>query len=180
MEAAMTFRRWFGPIFAAALAPALPAAAQQSPVQVFAVPEGAHPHDVAPAPDGKVWYTAQYQGALGILDPATGATRQLPLGADSAPHGVIAGPDGAAWITDGGLNAIVRYDPADGAVKSWPLPDNADAANLNTADFDGDGVLWFTGQSGYYGRLDPKSGDTEVFEAPKGRGPYGITATPAG
>ena len=50
-------------------------------------------------------------GELGWLDPATGETRQIPLGAGSAPHGVIVGPDGAPWITDGGLNAIVRVDP---------------------------------------------------------------------
>jgi virginiamycin B lyase len=180
MEAGMTIRRRFGPIFAAALTLALPAAAQQSPVQVFAVPEGAHPHDVAPAPDGKVWYTAQYQGALGILDPATGTTRQLPLGADSAPHGVIAGPDGAAWITDGGLNAIVRVDPATEKVTSFPLPADAADANLNTPAFDGGGRLWFTGQNGIYGRLDPKTGAMQVFKAPKGVGPYGITATPDG
>ena len=30
----------------------------------------ARPHDVAPAPDGAVWYTAQGQGALG---PCSGA-----------------------------------------------------------------------------------------------------------
>ena len=46
-----------------------PAPAAQ--VTYYAVPKGAHPHDVAPAPDGKVWYTAQSQGALGILDPKT-------------------------------------------------------------------------------------------------------------
>lgn len=167
-------------VAAAALALLAATAAAEPNTQVFPVPDGAHPHDVAPAPDGTVWYTAQGAGALGILDPKTGAVRQVPLGDGSAPHGVIAGPDGAAWITDGGLNAIVRYDPADGAVRSWPLPDNADAANLNTAAFDGDGVLWFTGQSGYYGRLDAKSGAMQVFDAPSGRGPYGITATPAG
>ena len=155
-------------------------AAAEPTTQLFPLPDGSHPHDVAPAPDGTVWYTAQAQGALGILDPKTGTVRQVPLGDSSAPHGVIAGPDGAAWITDGGLNAIVRYDPASGAVRIWPLPENADGANLNTAAFDRDGVLWFTGQSGYYGRLDPKSGAMRVFEAPKGRGPYGITATPTG
>src|SRR5262249_17719964 len=31
-----------------------------------------------------------------------------------------------------------------------------------------------------YGRLDPKTGDIKVWDAPKGRGPYGITATPQG
>src|SRR5262245_9854832 len=77
----------------------------------FPVASVTHPHDVAPAPDGRVWYTAQHSGALGYLDPATGETRHIPLGAGSAPHGVIVGPDGAPWITDGGLNAIVRVDP---------------------------------------------------------------------
>src|SRR5436305_15076739 len=38
-------------------------------VTYFPVPAGAHPHDVAAAPDGAVWYTAQSQGALCILDP---------------------------------------------------------------------------------------------------------------
>ena len=43
--------------------------AQQFPTKLFDVPDGARPHDVAPAPNGLIWYTAQRQGALGILDP---------------------------------------------------------------------------------------------------------------
>jgi virginiamycin B lyase len=155
-------------------------AAHAQEVQVFDLPEGARPHDVAPAPHGGVWYTAQRQGALGILDPKSGEVVQVPLGDGSAPHGVIAGPDDAAWITDGGLNAIVRYDPATREVTRYPLPEDTGYANLNTAAFDGDGVLWFTGQNGIYGRLEPASGAMEVFDAPEGRGPYGITATPDG
>ena len=166
---------------AAALAVLTPlAAALAQEVAYYPVPEGARPHDVAPAPDGTVWYTAQRQGALGRLDPATGEVEQIPLGAESAPHGVIVGPDGAAWVTDGGLNAIVRVDPATEAVKTYPLPEETGYTNLNTAAFDGDGVLWFTGQNGWYGRLDPGTGEMRVFEDPDGRGPYGITATPSG
>jgi virginiamycin B lyase len=166
-------------IAAAALA-AVPANAQQPNVQVFDVPEGARPHDVAPAPDGTIWYTAQRQGALGILDPKTGKVRQVPLGPDSAPHGVIQGPDGAAWITDSGQNAIVRYDPKTEKVDVWKLPEDTGYANLNTAAFDADGLIWFTGQNGIYGRLDPKSGKVDVFKDPHGRGPYGIDDTPDG
>ncbi len=135
---------------------------------------------MAPALDGGVWYTAQRQGALGWLDPLTGATRHIPLGPGSAPHGVIVGPDGAPWITDGGLNAIVRVDPETEAVEVYPLPAGTGNANLNTGAFDNDGVLWFTGQNGIYGRLDPGTGEMAVFPAPRGRGPYGITRTPAG
>jgi virginiamycin B lyase len=168
---------WSGLLIAALTA--APAMAVDK-VQVFKLPEGAHPHDAAPASDGKIWYTAQAEGALGILDPKTGKVEQVPLGDGSAPHGVIQGPDGKAWITDGGQNAIVSFDPGSRNVSVYPLPADAADANLNTAAFDQAGILWFTGQSGIYGRLDPKSGKIQVFEAPKGRGPYGITATPQG
>ena len=149
-------------------------------VQTYGLPPGSGPHDVAPAADGGVWYTAQASGELGWLNPDNGAVREIPLGPGSAPHGVIVGPDGAPWITDGGLNAIVRVDPETDEVTRYPLPSSAPNANLNTAAFDGDGVLWFTGQAGYYGRLDPDSGEMRVFNAPRGLGPYGITATPDG
>jgi len=144
------------------------------------VPAGSHPHDVAPAPDGTVWYTAQATGELGRLDPETGETDHIALGAGSAPHGVIVGPDGAPWITDGGLNAIVRVDPESERVRVFALPAGAASANLNTATFDGRGVLWFTGQNGFYGRLDPEVGRVEAFAAPRGLGPYGIATTPGG
>jgi virginiamycin B lyase len=149
-------------------------------LQEYAVPPGARPHDVAPAPDGSVWYTAQGSGELGHLDPVSGETHHIDLGPGSAPHGVIVGPDGAPWVTDGGLNAIVRVHPDTEAVQLFPLPSSAGYANLNTATFDNNGVLWFTGQSGVYGRLDPAVGQVEVFAAPRGRGPYGITTTPEG
>ena len=148
--------------------------------QVYQLPKNAYPHDVAPAPDGKVWYSAQQIGALGILDPKTGKARHVSLGKGSAPHGVIQGPDGAAWLTDGGQNAIVRVDPKTEEVKVLRLPQGSSNANLNTAVFDRDGLLWFTGQNGIYGRLDPRTGEIKVWKAPHGRGPYGITATPEG
>ncbi|HEY8370727.1 MAG TPA: SMP-30/gluconolactonase/LRE family protein [Thermodesulfobacteriota bacterium] len=167
------------PLAAALVLAACPAVAEVTS-RAYPVPDGAGPHDVAPAPDGTVWYTAQRQGALGRLDPATGKVEQIPLGPGSAPHGVIVGPDGAPWITDSGQNAIVRVDPRTRAVTRYPLPKDRGYANLNTAAFDGRGVLWFTGQNGVYGRLDPRSGEMRVWDAPRGRGPYGITATPDG
>jgi virginiamycin B lyase len=110
-------------------------------VRYFEVAKGDHPHDVAPAPDGRVWYTGQRKGILGRLDPNSGDIERIPLGSGSAPHGVIVGPDGEAWVTDGGLNAIVRVDASTKEVKSWPLPQNHGYTNLNTAAFDGQGRL---------------------------------------
>ena len=125
-----------------------------------------------------MWFNCQGNGKLGRLDPRDGSYKLIDLGPGSAPHGVIVGPDEAAWVTDGGQNAIVRVDN-DHKVTVFKLPIK-DYANLNTAAFDKTGIYWFTGQSGYHGRLDPKSGDMQVFKSPGGRGSYGMTVTPKG
>jgi virginiamycin B lyase len=168
-------------ITAVLIALAASVASAQTPTY-FAVTSGAHPHDVAATREagGLVYYTAQMTGKLGILDPATGKVEEIPLGRNSAPHGVVVGPDGAPWITDGGQNAIVRVDPKTHAITQWKLPASAPNANLNTLTFDRHGKAWFTGQSGYYGRVDPATGDVRVWRAPRGTGPYGITTTPSG
>src|SRR6185369_15907487 len=137
-------------------------------------------HDLAPAPDGGVWFTAQASGHLGWFDPKAGRAELIALGSGSGPHGVIQGPDKAAWITDGGQNAIVRVGWPDRKVQVFPLPRGSAYANLNTAAFDGDGDLWFTGQGGYVGKLAVKTGQVTVKDAPRGRGPYGICSTPSG
>jgi len=63
-------------------------------------------------------------------------------------------------------------------IRVFRLPADAPYANLNTATFDHDGDLWFTGQSGVVGRLAVKSGEVRLSEAP--RGPYGICTVPNG
>jgi virginiamycin B lyase len=154
----------------------------QSSVQEYPLPPGITAHDVwaDPAPGGPVWFSGQRSGHAGRLDPKTGKVELIPLGRGSSPHGVILDRDGSAWFTDGGQNAIVRVDAKTHEVRKWPLPDGTRYANLNTATFDKAGIHWFTGQSGIYGRLDPRSGDVKVYDAPRGYGPYGIHATPDG
>ena len=154
----------------------------QVSVQEYPLPPRITAHDVwaDPAPGGPVWFSGQTSGNAGRLDPKTGKVELIPLGSGSSPHGVILDRDGSAWFTDGGQNSIVRVDAKTFAVKKWPLPQETGYTNLNTAIFDNAGIHWFTGQSGIYGRLDPKSGELKVYAAPKGRGPYGIHATPDG
>ena len=169
------------PCLVASILVATPAVAQVS-VQEYTVPRGHGIHDVwaDPAPGGPVWISAQGSGHLGILDPKSGRIDFVPLGSGSAPHGVVAAADGSPFLTDGGQNAIVRVDAKTRAVKVWKLPEDSGYTNLNTAIFDRSGILWFTGQAGVYGRLDPRSGEMKVFDSPKGRGTYGIHATPQG
>jgi virginiamycin B lyase len=137
-------------------------------------------HDVAPAPDGGVWFTAQSSGHLGWFDPRTGRTELIALAERSSPHGVIQGPDKAAWITDSAQNAIVRVGWPDRKVQAFALPQSTPYINLNTAAFDAAGDLWFTGQAGWVGKLAVKTGQVSVKRTLRGRGPYGICATPSG
>ena len=137
-------------------------------------------HDLAPSPDGGVWFTAQRSGHLGWFDPSNGHAELIALGSGSSPHAVIQGPDGAAWITDSGLNSIVRVGWPRREVRRFALPEGTPYANLNTCAFDGDGDLWFTGQSGVIGKVAVKTGTVTVRDAPGGRGPYGICSTPRG
>ena len=74
-------------------------------------------------------------------------------------------------------------DPANGAVVVRPPPmlpfiladpnlvlELSGYRPIRGAPFDCQGVLWFTGQIGVYGRLDPKIGMMAVFDAPRGAG----------
>jgi virginiamycin B lyase len=179
----MNRRHFLASAAGALAAPALlrNARADEAPFRVkyFPVPEASRSRDVTPCSDGTtMWFNCQGNGKLGRLDPRDGSYRLTDLGPGSAPHGVIVGPDGAAWVTDGGQNAIVRVDN-DHKVTVFKLPIK-DYTNLNTGVFDKTGIYWFTGQSGYHGRLDPKSGDIAVFKSPGGHGSYGMTVTPQG
>ena len=151
-------------------------------VREYPVPAARDPHDVAPARDGGVWYTAQGSGELGWLDPEDRARRASRRSASgSAPHGVIVGPDGAPWITDGGLNAIVRVDPAHAARSAASRCRRAAGyANLNTAAFDRAASSGSPGRAGSTAGSTRKVGKVRVFRAPRGAGPYGITTTPSG
>jgi len=74
----------------------------------YPVPAGSHPHDVAPAPDGSVWYTAQNAGALGRHDPATGKWREWRLpGKSPQAYAVYVDEKDQVWVSDFGANALV-------------------------------------------------------------------------
>jgi virginiamycin B lyase len=169
------------PVLVAALL-SLPVGASASvAIQAYTLPApGGYAHDVAVASSGIIWYTAQSTGYLGRFDVANAAVDLVPLVAGAAPRAVVIGPDGAPWITDGGTNAILRVDPRSWEVTRWPLPPTSGNANLNSLTFDTRGRVWFTGQNGIYGRLDPKTGLVAVWDAPRGVGPFGITTTTDG
>jgi virginiamycin B lyase len=179
-------RRSFLTLGAAALAaPALSlrsAGASEAGFKVtyFDIPQIRGSRDVTDAGNGRVWVMGQRNGTAGLFDPRDRSLKVIPLGENAAPHGVVTDRSGAAWITEGGQNAIVRIDPVSHKVDLFRLPADKARANLNTGVFDKAGIYWFTGQNGILGRLDPQTAKMDVWDAPRGRGPYGITLTPAG
>ena len=151
-------------------------------VTLFPTVPGIGTRDVVPDPDGSVWFNAQWSGALGHLNPSTGDLKLYPLGPGSHPHGVVMGPEGDLWICDES-NTIRRFNRKTKAITNYalkPFPISLGYGNLNTPTFDRQGILWFTAQNGYYGRLDPKTEEIRIYPAPGGFGPYGMTTTPSG
>lgn len=89
-----------------------------------------YPHDVAPAQDGKVWYTAQgtrrvwsdsqgrlwvtewNAGQLARYDPASGDWREWHLPGDHPqPYAVYVDESDQVWMSDFGANALLHFDP---------------------------------------------------------------------
>jgi virginiamycin B lyase len=149
-------------------------------IRSFVVRPRSGSRDVACNGDGTVWFCGQRDGTLNLLDPRDGGLKTIDLGTGAAPHGVVVGPDGAAWVTEGGQNAIARVDQKDHRVQLWKLPADKPNTNLNTLVFDKAGTLWFTGQGGVIGRFEAKTEKMQVWDAPRGYGPYGIALTPQG
>ena len=83
-------------------------------------------------------------------------------------------------MLDSGLNAILRIGGERLGSERFPLPAKAAPAGLESAVFDDDGRLWFTGSRGFHGRLDPARRLVEVWPSPQGKAANGICVTPDG
>jgi virginiamycin B lyase len=123
-----------------------------------------------------VWYTAQRSGVR-PSDPDGGWFAILPGGVraprrDHRPR---------RRRLDHGQWSQCHRQGRSGHRRGHDLPVAADRPNANrTRPNDPSGTLWFTGQSGVYGRLDPAAGAIDVWDDPEGRGPYGITVSADG
>src|SRR5438094_449101 len=92
-------------------------------LQEYAVPRGSHPHDVAPAPDGTVWYVSLAGSYLGRVDPETGATTVAePPTPRQGARRVWPDSQGFLWISEWNAGQAGRFDPSVGAWREWKLP----------------------------------------------------------
>src|SRR5436853_24356 len=103
-------------------------AAEAAQVSFYQLPSGAYPHDVSPAPDGKVWYSGQQLGVLGIFDPKTGKggvygrvdpkTAKVEAWASPrgrGPYGITVTPKGEVWYASLAGDHIAHVDLDTGA-----------------------------------------------------------------
>src|SRR5258708_12359481 len=64
-------------------------------VKYYPVAAGMGSRDVAPAPDGTIWFCGQLNGTLGRLDPRDGSFKLIRLGNPSTPPPLSTGPPAA-------------------------------------------------------------------------------------
>jgi streptogramin lyase len=150
-------------------------------------------------PDGNLWYTENtpvsqgglgpfIEGAVGSLNPTTGAVKTFPLTGstinnDDTAGGITLGPDGNLWFTAtlaGAGSNIGVINPTTGAITYFPLPSTGGGANAITAGSDGN--LWFTlSSTGKIGSINPTTHAINEYPLNNaGTGPGSIVNGPDG
>ncbi len=119
-------------------------------------------------------------GGQGVRPLLTGRTSTVALGEGSAPHGVIVGPDGAPVGDRQRTERRCPSGPGDPPRSPLPAavrPPQRQPQHRRLRQHRGAVVH----RAGWCLRATRAGiGSHEVFDAPRGRGPYGITATPDG
>ena len=147
--------------------------------QYYPLDKGSAPYAVAPSAQGAVWYGADGGHSLGRLDPTSGeragAARRRRAAASHRQRRERQRLGARQWPQ--------RHPRIGGerlGSERFPLPAKAAPAGLESAVFDDDGRLWFTGSRGFHGRLDPARRLVEVWPSPQGKAANGICVTPDG
>jgi virginiamycin B lyase len=138
------------------------------------------PHNVAVAPDGRVWFVERFADKVGVLDPATAAFREFPIPTGARPHGVLPDRNGFVWWTESRGNHLGRLDPRSGEMKRYPLP--KERSSPHSLALAHDGAIWLTELGGNrVARFDPGAERFTEYEVPTKRSrPYGIAVDARG
>ena len=163
---------WFAEDFADKIGRITPAGVGSTE---YPVPKGAHAWNMAPGPDGNVWFTTDNKW-VGRISPS-GHIRLFDI--SSLQHGfsftedIAAGGDGALWFT--GLNGIGALTPDGSQMSLFPLPPGVAALRITEGP---GGDLWFTGGgTGQVGRMRV-NGNVKTFAVPGSVFLFGIGSGP--
>ena len=105
------------------------------------LPAGTAPLGIAPGPDGRLWFTSQNPGQIGMVSPSAKTPVLVALSNSAClPAGITAGPDGRMWFTEsaaGKLGAITL----DGTALTEYAAQGLNPAGIVTGP---NGALWYT------------------------------------
>jgi virginiamycin B lyase len=134
--------------------------------------------DIAPGPDGNLWFTDYRGNKIGRISPAGIFLRpsfKLPHG--GLPLGIAPGPDGNMWFTEYGGNRIGRITP-EGVITEFGSAADSGPISISPGP---DGNVWFTETSGNQVGMITPSGDLSEFPVPNAHAyPRGIAEGPDG
>lgn len=145
-----------------------------------AVPtEGAWPTGLAIGPDGRVWFTETKGDRLGVLDPATGAVREIAFPWDAAgATGIAVDEAGRVFVAARDRNTILRFDPETEQFRQYRVPTpESKPCGVTVAK----GQVWFSERNGNkIGRIDLDGSIREYTVSPGHSGPFIIAVDEEG
>jgi len=143
----------------------------------WTLPEGARPHGLVVAKDGKIFYTGNGNGSIGELDPATGnVISHFTPSQGGNPHTAVLDAEGNVWFTGQGGGYLGKLDRKSGKVTEVPMPGGPYGLAI-----DKQGRVWVCRMgANALGIYDPKSNQTEELRTGSGSRPRRIATAPDG
>ena len=139
------------------------------------------PHTAVFDANGILWFTVQVGNFVGRLDPKSGKIelKTVPT-ANAHPYGILMNSQGVPFFCEFFSNKLASIDPKTMAIQEYALPESVRPRRIA---IDAQDRVYFTDfERGHLGRLDAKSGEVKLWDAPGGTKaqPYGIAITPEG
>ena len=136
------------------------------------------PHGLAEDRGGNIWFTANYKGYIGRLDPKTSTVTEFPIRDGEAldPHTSFFDAKGSLWFTVQHGNLVGKLDPATGKIvlKKVPTEDGRPyGIVVNSRDI----PFFCEFGSNKIGRIDPVTLLIKEYLLPKDARPRRIAIT---
>jgi len=145
------------------------------------LPTGTTPYGLLSDREGRIWFSGNGNGTIGMLEPASGKIRQFktPSGA-GGPHTLVLDAGGDIWLTGQGGNYLARLERGQDG-KSDRITDYKMPGGPIGLAVDAQGRIWVCRYGAdRLGIFDPKTGKLGELALGTGSRPRHIAAAPDG
>jgi virginiamycin B lyase len=134
------------------------------------------PYDIAPGPNGTLWFTESQTNKIGEISTNGTITEFTIPTSSSIPRGIVEGPDHNIWFTEIAGNKIGEVNTTTNAVTDYAI--TSPTSNPEDITVGSNGNLWFTEYAtNKIGEFNPTThAMVNEFAAPGGV--YGIVGGP--